>query len=203
MCVGNFFLIQESLKPAFSESSWIALGIFLAGMFSLFGRISMFHDTESRVSWRSLLEEVGLPFAAALFVFANALPYQGIWQAIALFVFVFFLFLFAGKLLLSNVTVLRNDLLILFNINRDRREFAENSGSWEDEMQVLQNEIDELRVKKWQVLRDQGQAETERDCIYARRDMLVKLFESEFFLARRLKNQLTNKQLHEIRKSAE
>jgi len=203
MCVGNFFLIQESLKPAFAESSWIALGIFLAGMFSLFGRISMFHDTEAKVSWRSLLEEIGLPFAAALFVFANALPYQGIWQAIALFIFVFFLFLFAGKLLLSNVTVLRNDLLILFNVNRDRREFAENSGSWEDEIQVLQGEIDELRVKKWQVLRDQSQAETERDRIYARRDMLVKLFESEFFLARRMKNQLTNKQLQEIRKSAE
>ena len=203
MCVGSFFLIKESLKPAFAESSWIALGVFLAGMFSLFGRISMFHDTESRVSWRSLLEEIGLPFAAALFVFANALPYQGTWQAIALFVFVFFLFLFAGKLLLSNVTVLRNDLLVLFNGNRDRREFAENSGSWENEMQILQSEIDELRVKKWQVLREQGQAETERDRINARRDMLVKLFESEFFLARRMKNQLTNKQLQEIRKSAE
>lgn len=203
MCVGNFFLIQESLKPAFTESSWIALGVFLAGMFSLFGRISMFHDTASRVSWRSLLEEIGLPFAAALFVFANALPHQGTWQAIALFIFVFFLFLFAGKLLLSNVTVLRNDLLILFNGNRDRREFAENAGNWENEMQILQKEIDELRVKKWQVLREQGQAETERDRINARRDMLVKLFESEFFLARRMKNQLTNKQLREIQKSAE
>jgi len=203
MCVGNFFLIKESLKPAFAESSWIALGVFLAGMFSLFGRISMFHDTESRVSWRALLEEIGLPFAAALFVFANALPYQGTWQATALFVFVFFLFLFAGKLLLSNVTVLRNDLLALFNINRDRREFVENSANWENEIQILRAEIDELRVKKWQVLREQGQAETERDRIYARRDMLIKLFESEFFLARRMKNQLTKQQLQEIRKSAE
>ncbi|MCF2444275.1 hypothetical protein L0657_09935 [Dyadobacter sp. CY345] len=203
MCTGNFFLIRESLKPAFAESSWIALGIFLAGMFSLFGRISMFHDTESRVSWRSLLEEVGLPFAAALFVFANALPYQGAWQAVALFVFVFFLFLFAGKLLLSNVTVLRNDLLILFNGNRNRKEFVENSENWENEIQILKGEIDELRIKKWQVLREQGQSETERDRIYARRDMLIKLFESEFFLARRMKNQLSNKQLQEIRRSAE
>ena len=203
MCVGNFFLIKESLKPAFAESSWIALGVFLAGMFSLFGRISMFHDTESRVSWRSLLEEIGLPFAAALFVFANALPHQGVWQAIALFVFVFFLFLFAGKLFLSNITILRNDLHAWFTIRRDRQESIENSANWEDEIQVLQGEVDELRVKKWQILREQGQSETERDRIYARRDMLVKLFESEFFLARRMKNQLTNKQLQEIRKSAE
>lgn len=203
MCVGNFFLIKESLKPAFAESSWIALGIFLAGMFSLFGRISMFHDTDSRVSWRSLLEEIGLPFAAALFVFANALPHQGVWQAIALFVFVFFLFLFAGKLLLSNVTILRNDLHAWFSIRRDRDESVSNTENWESEIQLLQGEIDELRVKKWQVLREQGQSETDRDRIYARRDMLIKLFESEFFLARRMKNQLTSKQLQDIRKSAE
>ncbi|MDQ6479008.1 hypothetical protein [Dyadobacter sp. LHD-138] len=203
MCVGNFFLIKESLKPAFAESSWIALGVFLAGMFSLFGRISMFHDTDSRVSWRALLEEIGLPFAAALFVFANALPHQGAWQAIALFVFVFFLFLFAGKLLLSNVTILRNDLHAWFSIRRDRAESVSNTENWEDEIQVLQGEVDALRVKKWQILREQGQSETERDRIYARRDMLAKLFESEFFLARRMKNQLTNKQLQDIRKSAE
>lgn len=203
MCVGNFFLIRESLKPAFAETSWIALGIFLAGMFSLFGRISLFHDTDSKVSWRSLLEEIGLPFAAALFVFANVTPYQGIWQAIALFVFVFFLFLFAGKLFLSNITILRNDLHAWLSMRRDREEFAANSGNWEDELHLLEEEIDGLRVKKWQILREQGQAETDRDRIYARRDMLIKLFESEFYLARRMKNQLTNKQLQEIRKSAE
>ncbi|MEO6686483.1 MAG: hypothetical protein ABIN24_10970, partial [Dyadobacter sp.] len=203
MCIGNFFLIRESLKPAFVESTWIALGIFLAGMFSLFGRISMFDDTESKVSWRSLLEETGLPFAAALFVFANVLPYQGIFQGIALFVFVFFLFLFAGKLFLSNVTILRNDLHALFNVTRDREETANNLQNWENEIQTLQHEVDELRVKKWQILREQGQSETERDRIYAKRDMLIKLFESEFSLARRMKNQLTNKQLQEIRKSAE
>jgi hypothetical protein len=203
MCIGNFFLIKESLKPAFADSSWIALGVFLAGMFSLFGRMSLFHDTESKVSWRSLLEETGLPFAAALFVFANVLPYQGIWQAVALFVFVFFLFLFAGKLFLSTVTLLRNDLQVWFSIKQDKQYFVNNSKSWEDEMQVLQAEVDQLRIKKWQVLREQGQAETERDRIYARRDMLIKLFESEFSLARRMKNQLTNKQLQEIRKGAE
>lgn len=203
MCVGNFFLIRESLKPAFAESSWIALGVFLAGMFSLFGRMSLFHDTESKVSWRTLLEETGLPFAAALFVFANALPHQGIGQAIALFIFVFFLFLFAGKLFLSNVTLLRNDLQAWFGIKQDRQYFVNNSKSWEDEMRVLQVEVDQLRVKKWQVLREQGQSEADRDRIYARRDMLIKLFESEFSLARRMKNQLTSKQLQEIRKGAE
>ncbi|MGX5857700.1 hypothetical protein ACWKW6_28845 [Dyadobacter jiangsuensis] len=200
MCVGNFFLIRESLKPAFADNSWIALGVFLAGMFSLFGRISLFHDTDSKVTWKSLLEEIGLPFAAALFVFANVITYQTWWQAFALFVFVFFLFLFAGKLLLSNITVLRNDLQVWLNIRRDRHDFVENNYNWESECQTLQEEIDDLRVKKWQVLREQSHAETERDRLFAKRDMLIKLFESEFYLARRMKNELTTRQLNLIQK---
>ncbi|PSL25571.1 hypothetical protein [Dyadobacter jiangsuensis] len=200
MCVGNFFLIRESLKPAFADNSWIALGVFLAGMFSLFGRISLFHDTDSKVTWKSLLEEIGLPFASALFVFANVITYQTWWQAFALFVFVFFLFLFAGKLLLSNITVLRNDLQVWLNIRRDRQDFVENNYNWESECQTLQEEIDDLRVKKWQVLREQSHAETERDRLFAKRDMLIKLFESEFYLARRMKNELTTRQLNLIQK---
>ncbi|WP_229253677.1 hypothetical protein [Dyadobacter sp. NIV53] len=200
MCIGNFFLIRQSLRPAFAESSWIALGIFLAGMFSLFGRISMFHNVETKVTWRPLLEETGLPFAAALFVFANALPYQSWLQASALFVFVLFLFLFAGKLFLSNITVLRTDLQSWLGVMRDQKRYTDDSASWEEEILVLQEEVDELRVKKWQVVREQSAAETERDRLFAKRDMLIKLFESEFFLARRMKNQLTGKQLSYIQK---
>lgn len=202
MCVGNFFLIRESLKPVFADNSWIALGVFLAGMFSLFGRISLFHDTESRVTWKSLLEEIGLPFAAALFVFANVITHQTWWQAFALFVFVFFLFLFAGKLLLSNITVLRNDLQAWLNIRKDRQDSVDNHYNWETECHTLQEEIDELRVKKWQILREQSNAETERDRLNAKRDMLIKLFESEFFLARRMKNELTTRQLNLIQKGS-
>jgi hypothetical protein len=203
MCIGNFFLIRESLKPVFTESTWIALGIFLAGMFNLFGRISIFHDTESKVSWRPLLEEVGLPFAAALFVFVNVYPSQSWLQASGLFVFIFFLFLFAGKLFLSNVTLLRTDLQTWMATLRDRKEFMADAASWEEEIITLQEEVDALRVKKWQALRDQSASETERDRINARRDMLIKLFESEFFLARLMKNQLTGKQLNYIQKGGQ
>jgi hypothetical protein len=203
MCLGNFFLIRESLKPAFADNSWISLGVFLAGMFSLFGRISLFHDSESQVNWKTLLEEIGLPFASALFVFANVIPYQTWWQSFALFVFVFFLFLFAGKLLLSNITVLRNDLQAWLTTRNARRESRESTYDREAECVTLQEELDELRVKKWQILREQNTDETERDRLYAKRDMLIKLFESEFYLARRMKNELTGKQLNLIQKSGE
>jgi hypothetical protein len=201
MCVGNYFLIEETLRPSFSSSSYVALGVFLAGMFNLFGRISLFHDTDSNVSWRRLLEEVGMPLAASLFVFAQAWQTQSGWQAVSLFVFVFFLFLFAGKLFLSNITVLRNDLRIWLTTRRGRREVVDNSQEWEDEIVELNEEIDKLRVQKWQVLREQGTSESERDRLYARRDMLIKLFESEFYLARKMRGRLSDRQLREIRGS--
>ncbi len=199
MCVGNYYLIEETLRPTFASSSFVALGVFLAGMFNLFGRISLFHDTESGVTWRRLLEEVGMPFAAALFVFAQAWQTQNGWQAAALFVFVFFLFLFAGKLFLSNTTLLRNDLRLWLTARKVRRQATDHHQDWEAEIERLHQEIDELRVRKWQVLREQGTSEGERDRLHARRDMLIKLFESEFYLARKMKGRLTDRQLSEIR----
>ena len=201
MCVGNYYLIEETLRPSFASSSFVALGVFLAGMFNLFGRISLFHDTDSDLSWRRLLEEVGMPLAAALFVFAQAWQTQPWWQAISLFVFVFFLFLFAGKLFLSNTTVLRNDLRVWLTTLRGRREVIGHNQDWEAEIVQLNQEIDELRIKKWQVLREQSTSESERDRLYARRDMLIKLFESEFYLARKMKGKLSERQLREIRRA--
>jgi hypothetical protein len=198
MCIGNYFLIEETLRADFTNSSYVALGVFLAGMFNLFGRVSLFHDSDSNISCRRLLEEVGMPFAAALFVFAQAWSVQPWWKAVTLFVFVFFLFLFAGKLFLSNITLLRNDLRTWLGSLRNQKDTSVNSVSWEEETVRLREEIDELRVKKWQVLKEQSVAETSRDRIYAKRDMLIKLFESEFYLARRMRGRLSARELREI-----
>lgn len=202
MCIGNYFIIEETLRASFTTSTYVALGVFLAGMFNLFGRVSLFHDSDSSLSWRRVLEEVGMPFAAALFVFAEAWQSQPWWKAAALFVFVFFLFLFAGKLFLSNITLLRSDLRIWLGTLRNQKDASVNGVTWEDETVKLREEIDQLRVKKWQVLKEQSIAETERDRIYARRDMLVKLFESEFYLARRMRGKLSDRQLREINRNS-
>lgn len=199
MCIGNYFLIEETLSESFTSSSYVAIGVFLAGMFNLFGGVSLFHDKDSSVSWRSLLEEVGMPFAASLFVFAQAWQFQPWWRAVSLFVFVFFLFLFAGKLFLSNLSVLRSDLRVWLRARSGRIESIVNASRWDEEIVRLSEEIDDLRVKKWQVLKEQSEAETQRERIYARRDMLIKLFESEFSLARRMKGKFSERQLKEIK----
>jgi len=198
MCVGNYFLIADTLQPLYPNSQWIAIGVFLAGMFNLFGHVSLFHDTDSSVSWRSLLEEIGMPLAAALFVFAQALQNQSVWRSLALLGFVFFLFLFAGKLLLSNITVLRNDLRVWLRGQNLKKEKMTKSENWEEETLQFEGEINEIRVQKWQIIPQLSRSEAELVRLNARRDALVKLFESEFYLARQLRERLTDKQLREI-----
>ncbi|RDB05865.1 hypothetical protein [Runella aurantiaca] len=203
MCVGNFFLIDDTLRPLYPNSQWIAVGVFLAGMFNLFGRVSLFHDTDSNVSWRRLLEEVGMPFAAAMFVFVQALQNQTVWRAVALFVFVFFLFLFAGKLLLSNITVLRNDLRIWLTGANMKKEKTSKTETWDEETNRLNAEIDELRIQKWQIVPQLNRVEAELARVNARRDALIKLFESEFYLARQLRDRLTDRQMRAIQSTAQ
>ncbi|WP_234737044.1 hypothetical protein [Tellurirhabdus bombi] len=199
MCVGNYYLIEETLRPAFQDSRPISIGLFLAGMFSLFNRTSVFHEAGARMTFRRLLEEMGLPFAASLFLLVQAWQTQSAGKAIALSIFIFFLFLFAGKLLLGTLTVLRNDLRFWSQGRKLESEKKHRSEAWEGEIQQLTTEIDQLRVQKWQVIPVLNRAEAERNRANARRDMLIHQFESEYNLARSLRNRLTEAQRRIIR----
>ncbi|WP_246168903.1 hypothetical protein [Rudanella paleaurantiibacter] len=199
MCVGNYFLIETALQPAYpTHTTFIAGGVFLAGMFGLFSRTSLFHDPDSRLSVRRVLEEIALPVVSAGFVWMMALQSQSAPMAAALGLFVLGLFLFGGKLLLGLLTVLRDDLRA-YSANRqllqDQRAFT---ARYETETKALRHEMDQLRAQKWQILPDLTRTEAERDRLNARRDMLVRLFESEFNLARSVKDRLSDAQRRAI-----
>ncbi len=198
MCVGTFFLIDETLRPAFAESRWIAVGVFLAGMFSLFSRTSLFHETGSPTTARRLLEEIGLPLAASVFVFVQALQTQSAGKAIALLVFVFFLFLLAGKLLLGNLTVFWSDLHAVNRNRRLSRDIQTKTVAWSVEIAERRADIDRLRVQKWQIIPQLNRVQAELTRLNARRDGLITLFLSEFSLARSLRDRLTNEQREDI-----
>jgi hypothetical protein len=201
MCIGNYYLIDESILTNFPENHYvIALGIFLAGMFNLFNSKSLFHEKDSSISWRQLLEEVGMPLAASVFVFVQSLDNQTLLRSFALFFFVFFLFLFAGKLLLSNLTVLKTDSGIWFDNLRLQKDKINKAQEWEDEITKLKLEIDEQRVEKWKIVDTLKLPEAELKRLNERREMLVKLFESEFNLARSYREKLTGKQIQDILK---
>ena len=100
IAVGNYFLIEESLRGQFEQSKLIAAGVFMAGMFSLFGRISFLHDEAKESNWKRLLEEVGMPLASAFFVFAQIYATQTPMKVLG-FVWVYFLFVYVfGKIII-------------------------------------------------------------------------------------------------------
>ena len=193
VCVGNFYLIDETLLPMF-PNRLIAVGIFLAGMFNLFSRTSFLYEAGASLSARRILAEIGLPLAASVFVFVQALQSQSMGQAIALFAFVFFLFLLAGNLFLSNLVTLQTDLA---NIDTNRQLIQSKAQSlpvWEAELERLSREVDTLRVQKWPFVTTLNHTQAQIMQWNTRRDELVNLFVSEFDLARSLRDRLSEQQ---------
>ncbi|GAB4043920.1 hypothetical protein GCM10028774_61370 [Spirosoma jeollabukense] len=197
MCIGNFYLIDETLRPAF-PNRWIGAGVFLAGMFNLFGRTSFFYETDTRLSGRRLVEEIGLPVATSVFVLVQAWQTQSAGQALALGVFVFFLFLLAGKLLLSTLTTLQADI---DNIQANRELLLhkeQNLPVWEAQITQLTREVETIRTQKWPIVTTLTHIEADLTRLNARLDGLVNLFLSEFELARSVRDQLTQQQREAI-----
>lgn len=193
LCVGNYYLIDETLHPVFTNR-WIAVGVFLAGMFNLAGRTSFFYETNTRLTVRRLLEEVGLPLATSVFIFIQALQSQTIPKSVGLFIFVFFLFLLAGKLLLNTLSSLQGDLLTIQQNRQLIAQKAQNIAAWEADMEQLTREIDGFRMQKWPIVTALNHAETNLTRLNTQRDGFVHLFISEFELARSLRDRLTEQQ---------
>jgi hypothetical protein len=110
------------------------------------------------------------------------------------------LFLFTGKLFLSNLTVLKTDSAIWFDNLRLQKDKINKTQEWEYEITKLKLEIDEHRVEKWKIVDILKLPEAELKRLNERREMLVKLFESEFNLARSYREKLTGKQIEDILK---
>ncbi|UHG89025.1 hypothetical protein [Spirosoma oryzicola] len=201
MSIGNFYLVDETLRPAF-PNRWIAVGVFLAGMFNLFGRTSFFYEEGTRLSGRRLIEEVALPMAAALFVLAQAVQMQSIWQAGSLFVFIFFLFLLTGKLLLSTLTRLQNG----FQAIRQNRQLLidkqQNLPVWVTDRERLVREVEAIRNQQWPLVTTLKQLETDLARLNAKRDQLVSLFLSEYQIARSIRDRLPEQRLPEQQREA-
>jgi peptidoglycan hydrolase CwlO-like protein len=113
--------------------------------------------------------------------------------------FVLAFFIFAGKLLLSQLSVLKND----WKDYQYEQRFEKNRTK---ELQTIAVDIAVINVKlnDWhEELQQLGEkiapfaieiARTE-----ARGDMLVKIFESEFYLSRNYKSQLSDKQINKLK----
>ncbi len=186
MSIGNFYLIDSLLQPAFPTNRWVAVGVFLAGLAGggsrSVGRVSML---------RRVLDQGGLPVSASLFVLAESLQTVALWPALAGFGFVLTLFLLAGKWLPGYLTRLHDDWMAIAQNRRRQRDQRTKPSEWEREIEGCEQEISALRMKKWQLQPALSRTEATLCQQHAHRDRLLKLFDSEFQLARSQRDSLS------------
>lgn len=190
MSFGNFFLIDEAIKNTYPQNHLlISVGVFLAGMFSLFQPKSVLHDTQSSISFRSLLEEIGLPFAASFFVFVQIFPIKSILASIALFILTFFLFLFTGKLLLGNLSIIRKEWEIWQQNKTVKRKLKKIYAVEKEIIQESKDEIKELQSKRKSLSDKQSEEQQKLEALHQQMESLLQLFQSEYDLATTFLNQ--------------
>jgi regulator of replication initiation timing len=111
---------------------------------------------------------------------------------------VFALFVFSGKLLLGNLTLLRTDFTIYRRRNQLDIDKIKKVSEWENEIIKLKADIEKYRDEKQAILPELSELKIFNNKLNARRDRLTKLFESEYQLAQKYRNKLTGKQIQEI-----
>lgn len=198
MCAGNYFLIDEGLKNSFAENHrWIAWGVFLTGMFSLYNPTAVIHN-DAKLTWKRLLEEFGMPLAASIFVFVQVYEAMPLYKSLAFLLFTFFAFMISGKLLLGSIARLKYEIRALnqnLGIKGDKKKVNTH---WQTEKNEINYEIEKIRIEKWKILPDLNEIEAQMAKISAEKETITNVFLSEYNLAKNYKQKLNSSQIKNI-----
>lgn len=198
MCAGNYFLIREGIRYGFpDQSEWIAWGVFLTGMFSLYYTTSVIHS-EDRLTWRRAVEELGMPLAASLFVFVQVVPHMAWYKSTGFLLFTLFAFLISGKLLLGTTARLKKEFTLFRNNQSLRKEKTAAGTDWKSEMETLEKDMEKIRMEKWKIVSVLNETEAHINRLNADKEAVVNLFLSEYHLAKDYKDRLSGSQISKI-----
>lgn len=182
-CALNYALLYELVADSFAYPAVIAAGVLFGGMFSVFQPISVLFSSDHALRdvpgaaelWKVRLIEFGMPIAAAAFAVVWRLATWAPVELIATFLFVAFLFLVAGKLLLSTLPP-----LVQARRAGTRRRSARKRRHERDALRKKLNDLDDERA----VLTDQLHELLSSEEIDAVCNHKIDLFRSEVELAR-------------------
>lgn len=198
MCAGNYFLVREGIQYGFpNHAAPIAWGVFLSGMFSLYATTSVIHSDAS-MTWKRAVEELGMPFAASLFVYVQAVPHLVWYRSAGLFLFIFFAFLLSGKLLLGTLAQLKKELRVARSNAQLKKARFTAATDWPQAMELLEKEMENIRLEKWKIIRTLNETEGSINQINAEKDAAVSIFLSEYHLASDYKDRLSGTQISKI-----
>lgn len=114
-----YFLLYDWLKPYWPQhTALVVAGVYGFGMLSLFHRHSFLYSSTKQVAattteepeatarpeaWKVMLEELGIPAVTALLAVVWGWPNHTAAQGLAMYLFLLFVFLYAGKAFLQNI----------------------------------------------------------------------------------------------------
>ncbi len=198
MCAGNYFLIREGMRYGFpDQGDWIAWGVFLTGMFSLYYTTSVIHN-DDRLTWKRALEELGMPLAASLFVFVQVVPHMPWYKSAGFLFFTFFAFLISGKLLLGSLALLKKEFRLFKNNRALQKEKNAAGTDWKYDMEALEKDMEKIRMEKWKIVSALNETEAHINRLNADKEAVINLFLSEYHLAKDYKGRLSGSQISKI-----
>jgi hypothetical protein len=194
----GFSWVYTWLAPHWQSPLWITLGAYGLGLFSLWNTNSVFYDSNVAPTWRRWLEELGTAFIAAFFVVVWEWPKHGWLESLSVFLLTFFVFMYAGKGLLASLSRWAEAM------NKEKTEQSstqfreERLAEANQKIPIAKEQCHTLELELEQ-LHEAVAASTEPQLITARRNLAVKLFESEAQLARTTKAAIVMEQLPNFR----
>ncbi|MBG8554018.1 hypothetical protein [Hymenobacter guriensis] len=213
-----YFLLYDWLKPYWPRhTGLIVAGVYGFGMLSLFQRGSFLYAGNRPVAgtepseattgteaarppekWKVMLEEVGVPAVTALLAVVWGWPDHTPAQGVAMYLFLFFAFLFTGKGFLNNIVRVTTSLRAVGNNFRQRkwrkRRLAELTKLQVEDERVLKERTDVARLleEKRDLLPDAEQLRLQ--CLTKQ-----ELFRSEYVLANEARGVLTLEEVLSVR----
>jgi DNA repair exonuclease SbcCD ATPase subunit len=189
-CIFVYFIIINALGQKFIYPSLVSIALMLVGLFGLYAKTSLFFENVSELNakftWKQLLLEVGLPLSVAFFIFIHAIDIHNILKAFSYFLLIALFFLFGGKLLLSIITLIQNDLT---NYMR-KRKLRKNSVFLNKTIAGLNSELEKIRLeisKYYDHINEMPDDET----VEAKKQARIKTFLSEYELANNFSNKIS------------
>lgn len=186
----GFTWVYEWLSPYWTHAIWVTAGVYAFGMFSLWSNTAMLYSEQSEqpTGWQKWAEEVGIPLVAAFFVVVWGLADRPALHSIAVLLATFFLFAYAGKGLLGNLarwaSVLREENAANRNDQWRNTQLARletEITTYSTQVADLQNQLEEIYTQLAAFISPQSWQ--------AKRELAVRLFESEAQLARATKRE--------------
>lgn len=196
----SFLMVYEWSGNLWNYSLLATLGTYMMGALGFFNNHSIIYQRDSeqipvqRELWKVIIEEYMIPFVVTLFIVAWQAKSANLFQIITFALFLYFLFVWAGRGFLTNILAIRNDYVVRKNnllANQYRLKKIQDTSQ---ELDKLAEDIKSNLEKIEQLDVTMANNTKDKAALKAEAEAKVAYFKSEFHLAQQARAIITNEQ---------